>query len=78
MSSRPNEISIEQNDAYGVGSGLFTKYLFQALRGEADKNQDHCISVEELYRYLRYNIRTASKQQQTPTLYGNVTASSIA
>lgn len=77
MSSRPNEASIEQNDAYGIGSGLFTKYLLQALRGEADKNQDHCISVEELYRYLRYNIRIASKLQQTPILYGNVTASSI-
>lgn len=77
MSSRPNETSIEQNNPYGGGSGLFTKYLLLALRGEADKNRDRRISVEELYRYLRHTIRTASNQTQTPVLYGNITAGSI-
>lgn len=77
MSSRPNETSIEQNNPSGVGSGLFTKYLLLVLRGEADKNRDRCISVEELYRYLRNTVHTASEQQQTPILYGNVTASSV-
>lgn len=77
MSSRPSETSIEQNNAYGGGSGLFTKYLLLALRGEADKNHDRRISVEELYRYLRHTIRTESKQRQTPVLYGNVSQGSI-
>lgn len=77
MSSRPNETSIEQNNAYGVGSGLFTKYLIKALRGEADKNRDRRISVEELYRYLKNKIRTASDQQQTSVLYGHVNFGSI-
>lgn len=76
MSSRPTETSIEANTAVG-GTGLFTKYLVQGMRGAADKNNDRAITLAELYRYMRQGIRQASNNQQTPVLYGNVSSSKV-
>lgn len=54
------------------GHGLFTYFMLQGLRGEADGNSDGAITLAELYEYTRPNVeRIARKQynnEQTPQL----------
>jgi len=47
------------------GYGLFTYYLLKGLSGEADKNIDKKISVEELRDYIERNVSDKSRR-----LYG--------
>jgi hypothetical protein len=60
------------NDFPGVHHGLFTYFLFRGLYGEADKNKDRSITVEELFSYLSASVPTAAlrmiNRPQTPTL----------
>ena len=50
--------------------GLFTYYLLQALRGEADTNRDGDVTLGETVAYLSQKVRWASKthlnQEQRP------------
>jgi len=51
--------------------GLFTFYLLKALGGEADANDDHYVSIKELYTYVKTHvIRVARRQgaEQTPVI----------
>jgi hypothetical protein len=57
------EYSFEGDDRQGQGRGsVFTSALVEGLRtGEADLDQDHLISVDELYDYVYGRVR-----EQTP------------
>jgi hypothetical protein len=51
--------------------GLFTYYLLRALGGAADSDDDHWVSVKEVYDYVRRHVtREARKmgQEQTPVI----------
>jgi hypothetical protein len=53
--------------------GLFTYFLLKGLRGEADKNQDKEIAVDELEVYLVTNVEKTAGQldrEQTPQVMG--------
>ena len=57
--------------------GVFTYYLLEGLRGEADENRDHVVEVEEIWGYVRRRVsETAQKagNNQTPVLQGRLTA----
>jgi uncharacterized caspase-like protein len=60
------------NDFPAVRHGLFTYFLFRGLYGEADKNKDQSISVEELFSYVSGSVPAAAlrmiNRPQTPTL----------
>lgn len=58
------------------GHGAFTWYLEKGFRGEADKDGDGVVSVEELWDYLRNKVSEAARRvgnEQTPVLDGTLT-----
>jgi WD40 repeat protein len=57
----------QAQDAY-QGNGLFTYFVLQALRGEADSNKDKRITVYELTPYLIRMVKKASKGTQEPMI----------
>lgn len=48
--------------------GIFSHYLFEAMKGEADFNKDRQISSQELYDYLKTKVSKATHQQQVPQI----------
>jgi uncharacterized caspase-like protein len=51
--------------------GLFTYFLLGGLRGDADRDGDGWVSMEELFEYVRENVAKISRRkgtEQDPTL----------
>jgi len=66
-SSDVNERAHESKK-WGNGHGVFTYYLLEGLKGEADSNQDHFVSVGELFRYVRQKVRLETNFLQNPRM----------
>lgn len=45
-----------------IGHGMFTRYLVEGLKGQADTNGDKSITNGELSTYLRKNVRKAARR----------------
>jgi tetratricopeptide (TPR) repeat protein len=71
MASRPREVSYE-GPQFGGGHGAFSYYLLKALGGDADKNDDGVVNVNELIEYVRTNVATATNDKQHPRDFGNI------
>jgi hypothetical protein len=69
LSSKSEEFSLE---SLGLRQGLFSHYLIEGLKGEADTNKDKLVSLDELYAYVYSHVRTYSGNMQTPVLAGNM------
>lgn len=54
MAAKSNEVSWETSE---IGQGVFSFFLVRGLGGQADKNQDRVVTIEELYFYVRNNVR---------------------
>ncbi|MEZ4918621.1 MAG: caspase family protein [Saprospiraceae bacterium] len=67
MSSKAEELSLED---HGLRQGVFTYYLLRGLKGQADADGDHIVTVREIYNYVKPKVRTYTAGQQTPTLTG--------
>lgn len=56
------------------GHGLLTYFFLKGLQGEADKNQDKVIDVQELFAYLKPSVEATARREynseQTPQLIG--------
>jgi hypothetical protein len=51
--------------------GLFTYYLLKGIQGEADANDDHWVSVKELFEYIKTNVSRVARRmgaEQTPMI----------
>ena len=51
--------------------GLFTYYLLEGMRGQADNNKDSRIGLGELYGYVKENVERVSRRttmEQIPTI----------
>jgi len=66
--------------------GLFTYYLLDGMRGQADNNVDGQIGLGELYEYVKENVERVSRRttmEQVPTItprvenLGNVSLGSV-
>lgn len=66
-SSDVSELSRE-SQKWGNGHGVFTYYLLEGLRGKADTNRDRMVSVGELFRYVRQQVRLDTDFQQNPRM----------
>ena len=66
-SSDVNETSRE-SQKWGNGHGVFTYYLLEGLKGTADTNGDHLVSVGEVFRYVRQKVRLDTSLQQNPRM----------
>jgi hypothetical protein len=48
------------------GQGIFTTYLLRAMGGEADFNHDGAVTASEIGAFVKPQVTTASRNQQTP------------
>lgn len=70
MSATAAEYS-QEGTKWGGGHGVFTYFLLQGLRGQADHNKDNFVSVPELYDYVSRQVSEATEGKQNPILRGN-------
>jgi len=68
MSSKSKEYSLEDG---GLRSGIFSYYLVRGLKGEADNNSDHIVTITELYDFIHEKVRYYTAGVQTPILTGD-------
>ncbi|MEM9887678.1 MAG: caspase family protein [Bacteroidota bacterium] len=67
LSSKEKEYSLEDG---GLRSGVFSYFIIRGLKGEADRNHDKIINVQELFNFTRKNVRQYTASMQTPILMG--------
>ena len=67
MSSKSDETSLESS---GLRQGVFTHFLIRGLKGEADKDGNKIVTVQELFDYVDENVRTYTKNRQSPMIKG--------
>ena len=67
MSSKGEEYSLEDQ---GLRQGIFSHFLIRGLKGEADKNKNKIITVQELYDFVFKKVRNYTGNAQSPTLTG--------
>lgn len=60
-----DEVSLEDSR---LQHGVFSYYLLQGLKGEADGNKDQLVGVMELYRYISEKIPDVTRGAQHPVL----------
>lgn len=69
-SATAHEVS-QENEQWGGGHGVFTYFLLQGMRGEADgynQPKDGIVTVGELFEYVRDSVKKATNNQQHPTI----------
>lgn len=62
--SAAGEVSQEFPD---LGHGVFTYYLLQGMKGEADLNNDYTVTINELMQYVEDQVKRKTKGAQNPT-----------
>ena len=67
--SGANEVS-EENAK--LQHGVFTYYLLEGLKGNADTDQDGLITVDEVYKYISDRVPQATNNAQHPIKKGSV------
>jgi Uncharacterized protein containing caspase domain len=67
LSSKHEEVSLE---ASGLRSGVFSHFLMRGMKGEADRDGDQVVTVEELFGYVYGRVRDYTGKRQTPVLSG--------
>ena len=68
MSSKGEEYSLEDK---GLRQGIFSHYLIRGLKGEADRNKNKIVTVQELYDFVFKKVRNYTGNAQSPTLTGS-------
>ena len=68
MSSKSEETSLESNS---LRQGVFSHFLIRGLKGEGDANQDGVIALQELFDFIRANVRTYTGLRQSPLITGS-------
>jgi len=67
--SDDRQFSQESKD-WGGGHGVFTYFLLEGLKGNADYNKDTNVTLGELIPYLSEQVRRATSNAQSPTVAG--------
>jgi tetratricopeptide (TPR) repeat protein len=60
----------QESQNWGGGHGVFTYFLLEGLKGEADYNSDTHVTLGELIPYLSEQVRRATRNSQSPTVAG--------
>jgi hypothetical protein len=68
-SARADQVSTERP---ALGNGVFTYFLLKGLRGEADRNRDGIVSLNEAYQYVYYKTKDETNGIQYPQFEGRV------
>lgn len=56
-----------ESDQWGGGHGVFTHFLVEGLKGEADLNRDGTVLAGELFQYVQSKVRQATSGSQNPS-----------
>jgi hypothetical protein len=67
MSSKAEETSLESS---GLRQGVFSHFLIRGLKGEADRNKDKVVTVQELFDFIFGNVRDYTGNRQSPVIKG--------
>ncbi|MFC1693386.1 tetratricopeptide repeat protein [Candidatus Latescibacterota bacterium] len=67
--SEENQYS-QEGQQWGGGHGIFTYYILEGLKGNADYNNDSLVTLGELIPYLSQTVRRETKNAQSPTVAG--------
>lgn len=67
-SSEPSQ----EGAQWGGGHGVFTHYLVEGLKGDADKNKNGIVDVREVFEYIRIKVSNDTEQKQFPELYNPI------
>lgn len=68
MSSKSEETSLESNS---LRQGVFSHFLIRGLKGEADRDGNQVISIQELYNFVSGNVRDYTGMRQSPLIQGS-------
>ena len=68
MSSKSEETSLESNN---LRQGVFSHFLLEGLKGQADYNQDQTIVLKELFDYICHNVKEYTSRRQSPMIRGD-------
>jgi len=67
LSSRWNQNSQESSN---IRNGIFTYHLLNGLKGAADYDGNNTIVIDEIYKYVRSKVISASAGKQVPIIFG--------
>jgi hypothetical protein len=67
--SEAGELS-QESRKWGGGHGVFTYFLLNGLKGEADVNEDSTVTLGELIDFVSENVRRSTKNAQHPSTAG--------
>lgn len=67
LSSKGEEYSLEDG---GLRSGVFSHFLIRGLKGEADKDKNKIVTIQELHDFVFVNVRRYTAGVQSPVLSG--------
>lgn len=67
LSSRWNQNSMESSD---IRNGIFAYHLLNGLKGAADYDGNNTIVIDEIYKYVRSKVISASAGKQVPIIFG--------
>jgi hypothetical protein len=62
--SAAGEVSKEYPD---LAHGVFTYYLLEGMKGEADLNNDYTVTINELMQYVEDQVKRKTRGAQNPT-----------
>ena len=68
MSSKSDETSLESS---GLRQGVFSHFLIRGLSGEADKDYNKVVTVQELYDFVSTNVKSYTGNRQSPLIKGD-------
>lgn len=68
MSSKSEETSLEFK---GFRQGVFSYFLIKGLKGEADSDNNHIVTIKEIYDYVNTNVREYTGYGQNPVINGS-------
>ncbi len=68
LSSKGDEFSLEDQ---GLRQGIYSHYLIRGLKGEADKNANKIVTIQELFDFVYTKVVNYTAHAQTPTITGN-------
>jgi tetratricopeptide (TPR) repeat protein len=69
LSSQPNELS-QEGPQWGEGRGVFSYYLVNGMKGEADANRDSLITIKELQQFVEAGVYQSTAGKQQPIIDG--------
>lgn len=72
--SKDSEAAQERSE---LGHGLFSYYVLKGLRGDADANHDHVVTVDELFNYVQTMVARETNGSQTPQISRDPAAGDI-